>query len=153
MDDHSRRLQHIFEKVTERAFSEAADRFDYEVNGQADIAALINGPHSVSMTPDIAVRNEDGEETIMLGDAKWKTSARSSSDVYHMTSYMLSERAAGFLIYPDQGGDRVARSKLQETLPLVSTEIPTAADAKTYEAYCAVLVEHAATILEQLSST
>lgn len=145
-------MNDVFEKVTERAFSEAANYFHYEVYGQSDIASLIDGPHSVSMTPDIAVRNNKGEETIMIGDAKWKTSARSSSDVYQMTSYMLAEQASGLLVYPDQGGDQIARSKLQDSLPLASTELPTATDEETYDAYCAALVEHAATILERLTS-
>jgi 5-methylcytosine-specific restriction enzyme subunit McrC len=145
-------MNDVFEKVTERAFSEAANSVGYEVHGQSDIAALIDGPHSVSMTPDIAVRNGEGNKITMIGDAKWKTSPRTSSDVYQITSYMLAEQASGLLIYPEQGGDRVASSKLQNTLPLISTELPTATDAEKYEGYCAALIDHAATILECISS-
>lgn len=131
-------MNSIFEKVVERAFREAADAVasEWTVTGQADIGTIVTGPHAVDMTPDFVV-NGSNESALLVGDAKWKTGRLSSSDVYQITSYMLAEGSPGMLVYPQQGGREKPSQVHQGDTELVlrSVELPTAAEANTYQEY------------------
>lgn len=135
----------IFESVVERAFREAAENVNSEwsAQGQGKIDNLINGPHSVNMTPDFVVKNESG--AILVGDAKWKTGSERSSDIYQITSYMMADQAPGFLVYPEQDREKTTStiSKEGEDLEISSIYLPTAADVDSYQDYTAKLVQAA----------
>jgi len=137
-------MNSIFESVVERAFREAAKEIDEEwsVEGQGDITNLIEGPHSVSMTPDFVINDSTGE-IILVGDAKWKTGNTSAGDVYQITSYMMADDSPGLLVYPQKGTEESSESQVQKSdgeLELRSVNLPTAAEAESYEEYRKELV-------------
>jgi len=134
-------MNKIFEAVVERAVRETASKIDdsWTVDGQANIGNIIDGPHAVDMTPDFAVR--DGEETIPVGDAKWKAGGTASNDVYQVTAYMLADSTPGLLVYPEQDGlpaPSTVRAK-DTHLSLESVTLPTTIDAPRYEDFIAAL--------------
>ncbi|WP_226023956.1 McrC family protein [Halomicrobium salinisoli] len=125
----------VFERIVERAFRALAqDRADLRVDGQASIPNLVNGPHSVSMRPDVLVRTTDGRP-VLVADAKWKTShdSPSSSDVYQLTSYILSLEVPGVLVYP--GGSVEIPPSTVDGHSLHSFAVPTDSDASSYDDY------------------
>jgi 5-methylcytosine-specific restriction enzyme subunit McrC len=129
----------VFERIVERAFRAIAhDRGGLRVDDQASIPNLIDGPHAVSMRPDVLVRTTDGEP-ILVADAKWKTNpdSPSSSDVYQLTSYILSLDVPGVLVYP--GGSVEIPSSRVERHSLYSFAVATDADASAYEDYVQAL--------------
>jgi 5-methylcytosine-specific restriction enzyme subunit McrC len=137
-------MNSIFESVVERAFKEAA-RDEWSVEGQGDISNLIEGPHSVSMTPDFVVKDSDGE-VLLVGDAKWKTGSTSPGDIYQITSYMMADDAPGILVYPEKGTEEAGASQVQKSegeLSLRSVNLPTAAEVDSYEEYRREIVEAA----------
>jgi 5-methylcytosine-specific restriction enzyme subunit McrC len=125
----------IFERIVERAFRAIAqDQEDLRVDGQASIPNLVDGPHSVSMRPDVLVRTTDGRP-ILVADAKWKTNheSPSSSDVYQLTSYILSLEVPGVLVYPG-GGVEIPPSTVGGH-SLCSFAVSTDSDANSYDDY------------------
>ncbi len=134
-------MNSIFEAMVERAFREACGRLDgnWSVDGQASIPNLIDGPHAVSMTPDVVVRNRDAG-SCLVADAKWKTGSPSAGDVYQLTSYILALEAPGVIVYPGQADRVSARSIVNGEYPLQSVELPTAASANSYEDYCEEII-------------
>lgn len=139
----------IFEATVERAFRNAGTKFGLNVEGQATVSDLIEGPHAVAMTPDFAIRTQRGE-LVLVGDAKWKTNAHEAADIYQLTSYMLADETPGVLVYPSQRGDRVAQSTVRSDFILRSIELPTANPTATYEEYQAALEAAAIACLQDL---
>ena len=134
-------MNSIFEAMVERAFREASHRIDeqWHVEGQASIPNLIDGPHAVSMTPDVVVSDSDRRYRL-VGDAKWKTGSRSSGDVYQLTSYILALDVPGLIVYPKQSSWTDHQSVVDETHILRSVTLPTATSAATYREYRKELV-------------
>jgi 5-methylcytosine-specific restriction enzyme subunit McrC len=125
----------VFERIVERAFRAIAhERDGLRVDGQASIPNLVDGPHSVSMRPDVLVRRAGGEP-ILVADAKWKSNheSPSSSDVYQLTSYILSLEVPGVLVYP--GGNVKMPPSTVEGHTLYSFAVSTDADASSYDDY------------------
>jgi 5-methylcytosine-specific restriction enzyme subunit McrC len=125
----------VFERIVERGFRAVAqDQEGLRVDGQASIPNLVDGPHSVSMRPDVLVRTAGGEP-ILVADAKWKTNheSPSSSDVYQLTSYILSLEVPGVLVYP--GGSVKMPPSTVEGYSLHSFAVSTDADTGSYDEY------------------
>ena len=128
-------MNDIFERIVERAFQEVTrDLAGLSATGQASIPNIVDGPHAISMRPDIVIRRDD-ETPVAVVDAKWKTGSRSAGDVYQMTSYMLALEAPGALMYPARGDGRSESSRVNGEYTLRSVEIATNADVSTYEEY------------------
>ncbi len=134
-------MNSIFEAMVERAFREASHRIDeqWHIEGQASIPNLIDGPHAVSMTPDVVVSDSDGRHRL-VGDAKWKTGSRSSGDVYQLTSYILALDVPGLIVYPEQSSWTDSQSVVDDTHILRSVTLPTATSVGTYKNYKKELV-------------
>lgn len=65
-------MNDVFERIVERAFRAAAKNIaDLRVEGQASIPNVVEGPHAVSMRPDVLVTRGDGAP-VTVADAKWK---------------------------------------------------------------------------------
>jgi len=125
----------VFERIVERAFRAIAEEQEgLRVDGQASIPNLVDGPHSVSMRPDVLVRTAGGKP-ILVADAKWKTNheSPSSSDVYQLISYILSLEVPGVLVYPG-GSVKMPPSKIKEH-SLYSSAVSTDSNARSYNAY------------------
>jgi len=125
----------VFERIVERGFRAVAQKQEgLRVDGQASIPNLVDGPHSVSMRPDVLVRTAGGKP-ILVADAKWKTNheSPSSSDVYQLTSYILSLEVPGVLVYP--GGSVKMPPSTVEGYSLHSFAVSTDADTDSYDAY------------------
>ena len=77
--------------IVERAFREAIRHIGdgWRVEGQASIPNPIEGPHAVSMTPNVVISDSD-DTYRLVADDKWKTRKASSKDVYQFTSYILA---------------------------------------------------------------
>jgi 5-methylcytosine-specific restriction enzyme subunit McrC len=94
-------MNDVFERIVERTFREAAQNIGtVRGEGQATIPNVIDGPHAVSMRPDVLIKQNDGTP-VLVADAKWKTRARSVGDVYQLTSYVLALETTGVLVYPN----------------------------------------------------
>jgi 5-methylcytosine-specific restriction enzyme subunit McrC len=128
-------MNYIFERIVERAFRAAAkEHDDLVVEGQASIQNIVDGPHAVSMRPDVVVRDHEGAP-ITIVDAKWKTGSVSSEDVYQLTSYILAMETDGALVFPghrDQGSEQ---SSVLDEYALRSITIPTNAPVFSYDDY------------------
>jgi 5-methylcytosine-specific restriction enzyme subunit McrC len=125
----------VFERIVERGFRAIAQEQEgLRVDGQASIPNLVDGPHSVSMRPDVLVRTAGGEP-ILVADAKWKTNheSPSSSDVYQLTSYILSLEVPGVLVYP--GGSVKMPPSTVEGYSLHSFAVSTDVDTGSYDDY------------------
>ena len=135
-------MNSIFEAMVERAFRLACSTLahDWRVEDQASIPELIAGPHAVSMTPDVVIR-DSSEQGQLVADAKWKTGQSNSADVYQVTSYILAIGAPGFLVHPQQTGDSLGASCVNDAYQLETKELPTAESAPSYEAYRETLVQ------------
>ena len=144
-------MNHIFETMVERAFREASSKISdgLYVDGQASIPNLIDGPHAVSMRPDVLVSDsENGPQVV--ADAKWKTrDSSSSSDIYQLTSYILALETPGLIVYPQQSLSEKSPSTVAEKYPLRSITLPTAVPCETYEEYKQELIDSAVAALEQ----
>jgi 5-methylcytosine-specific restriction enzyme subunit McrC len=127
-------MNHVFERIVERAFRDATRNTPNRVDDQASIPNLIDGPHAVSMRPDILIRTADGDP-LMVADAKWKTHSESPSaaDIYQLTSYILTLNIPGVLIYP--GSNSTTATSTVGNHHLHSFELPTDATATTYDDY------------------
>ncbi len=137
-------MNSIFEAIVERAFREASHRIDerWHVEGQASIPNLIEGPHAVSMTPDVVISDSDGMYRL-VGDAKWKTGTTSSGDVYQLTSYILALEVPGLIVYPEQASWTDSRSVVNGDYSLRSVTLPTATSAASYTNYRESIVDAA----------
>ncbi|WP_232700606.1 McrC family protein [Halobacterium wangiae] len=139
----------VFERIIERAFrSVARDRRDLRVYGQAAIPDLVDGPHAVSMQPDVLVRTTD-ERPVFVADAKWKTNPHSPSsrDVYQLTSYILSLEVPGVLVYP--GGRVGIPPSTVGGYSLHSFAVATDSDASSYDDYVQALEGSVEELFEQ----
>ncbi len=147
-------MNSVFEAMVERAFREASYRVEdgWHVEGQASIPNLIDGPHAVSMTPDVVVSDSD-KEYQLVADAKWKTGSTSSGDVYQLTSYILALDTPGFIVYPEQPSWSEAHSIVNEMHSLRSITLPTATTAGSYESYKSRLVHAAKKVLHDCHAT
>jgi len=136
-------MNDIFERLVERAFRAAAkDIGGLTVEGQASIQNIVDGPHAVSMRPDVLVRYDDGTPAVVI-DAKWKTGSRSSGDVYQLTSYILALDTCGALVYPGHGDHDGEQSTVMGQYSLRSVELATDATAPSYDDYVDVVVNSA----------
>jgi len=121
-------MNDIFESVVVEGVQRAYADETVEVLSQARRYELFySGGRSVSIRPDVAVM--DAENTMFVGDAKWKLDSRqsrapSSSDLYQLVSYQVAYDGPGVLFYPAQDGTLAAtyRSKLPDDLTVV--ELP-----------------------------
>lgn len=144
-------MNHIFETMVEQAFREASSKISngVYVDGQASVPNLIDGPHAVSMRPDVLLSHSETGPQI-VADAKWKTrDSSSSSDTYQLTSYILALETPGLIVYPQQSLPEKAPSTVDEEYPLRSITLPTAAPCETYEEYKQELIDAAVAALEQ----
>ena len=142
-------MNHIFEKMVERAFREACSQIGqgFYVEGQASIPNLIEGPHAVSMKPDVLVSHADNGPQI-VADAKWKTGGSSSSgDIYQLTSYILSLETPGLIVYPEQSFTETTPSTVDGEYRLQSITLPTATACDTYRQYKQKLIDDAVAAL------
>lgn len=136
-------MNEVFERMTERAFRSAARQLgSLRVEGQASIPNLVDGPHAVSMRPDILV-TRDEDVPVTVADAKWKTGTTSSSDVYQLTSYILALDTPGALVYPSRDGGDTKKSTVRQKYPLRTIELATNPAVVSYDAYVAALEESA----------
>ena len=121
-------MNKIFERAVERAVSEVvAERDGWSVASQVTTRNLVtDGKHSVSIRPDILIRDSEGE-VALVGDAKWKLGRPSNADFYQMVSYQFAHDVPGVLIYPEQGGEIETEYSVvdQYSLSLVEFPIPT----------------------------
>jgi 5-methylcytosine-specific restriction enzyme subunit McrC len=139
----------VFERIVERGFRAIAqNEGSFRVDGQASIPNLVDGPHSVSMRPDVLIRTASGKP-ILVADAKWKTNheSPSSSDVYQLTSYILSLEVPGVLIYP--GGSVKMSPSTVEGYSLHSFAVSTDADTSSYENYAQALEASVKRVFDQ----
>jgi len=142
-------MNDVFERIVERAFRAAAKNLDdFRVEGQASIPNVVEGPHAVSMRPDVLVTRDDGTP-VTVADAKWKTGSTSSGDVYQLTSYILALEAPGAIVYPQTGSER-KESSVMGTYSLRSIELATNPDVDTYDDYATVLEESAIRYLKKI---
>lgn len=119
----------IFESVVVEGVRRAYAGKTVEVFSQARQRELFHsGSRPVPIRPDVAVM--DGEETVFVGDAKWKVDRKqsrspSSGDLNQMIGYQVAYDGPGVLFYPEQDGrvQSVYESKLEEDLYVV--EVPT----------------------------
>ncbi|MFC7027182.1 McrC family protein [Halomicroarcula sp. GCM10025324] len=143
-------MNEVFERLVERAFRAAAkDIGGLTVEGQASIQNIIDGPHAVSMQPDVLVRHDDGTPATVI-DAKWKTGARSSGDVYQLTSYILALDTCGALVYPGHSEHGGEESTVMNEYLLRSVELATNAEAPSYSDYVDVLEDSAHRYLTEI---
>lgn len=140
----------VYEAVVERAVRVGAAQInsDWTVEGQGQLGALIDGPHSVGMQPDAVVISEKGY-VIAVADAKWKTGGDNPSDVYQLTSYMLAEGVPGLLVYPQQDATE-QESVVQGEHVLRSVYLPTVADVSSATAYIDEIEEETTAQLQSI---
>ncbi len=118
-------MNHVFERVVERAAEEAVTESSWRVEEQARIGGLVTGgTPTVNMYPDFVLRDETGDVRL-VGDAKWKTGTPSQSDIYQMTSYQLADDVPGLLLYPSQNGTIETEYQIDDRLLLHLRELPT----------------------------
>ncbi|WP_433632564.1 McrC family protein [Halomicrococcus sp. NG-SE-24] len=128
-------MNDVFERIVERAFRAAAQSIgNLTVEGQASIPNIVEGPHAVSMRPDVLVTRNHGTP-VAVADAKWKTGSASSSDVYQLTSYILALDVPGALVYPGRDGGVTEQSTVMGEHRLRSVELATNAAVTSYDDY------------------
>ena len=143
-------MNHVFERAVERAAREcAAERDGWTATGQGHLDGLIVGDHAVDMRPDFLLQNE-ADEVILVGDAKWKTGSRSAGDIYQMAAYQLAHDVPGIIVYPQQGGNQAGRSVVRDEFTLRSVELPTARDVDSFERFVNKLEEALESVAKQL---
>ncbi|WP_434523143.1 5-methylcytosine restriction system specificity protein McrC [Halorubrum sp. AS12] len=122
-------MNDIFESVVVEAVRQIYAGSGVEVVPQARRQELFySGSRSVPIKPDVAVI--DDEETVFVGDAKWKVDRKgsrspSSGDLSQMIGYQVAYDGTGILFYPEQDGwvESVYESDLEHDLQVV--ELPT----------------------------
>lgn len=143
-------MNNIFERVVEQSFRTAVgDLAGLQVEGQASIQNIVDGPHAVAMRPDVVVRRSDGT-TVTVVDAKWKTGSASSGDVYQLTSYILALEAPGALVYPGHIQRDGETSTVQNQYQLQSIGLATDAPANSYREYADAIEKSAQKYLSQV---
>jgi len=143
-------MNDVFEHLIERAFRNAAhDIGELVVHDQASIPNIVDGPHAVSMRPDVLITRPD-DTPITVIDAKWKTDSISSSDIYQLTSYILALDTPGALAYPGQESDMEDESTVMDEHSLHSIEIATDASAATYAEYVDKIEQSASEYLQRI---
>ncbi|AAV47209.1 unknown [Haloarcula marismortui ATCC 43049] len=131
----------VYERVIERAVKSVAESHDrWEATGQAHTTNLISGTPTVNMYPDFAVSNvetetDDGDETVVVGDAKWKTGSVSNDDIYQLTSYVLARKAPGIVFYPAQDGAAEREYQIKNEWELKIVELPTEDYSASFESF------------------
>ncbi|WP_231188384.1 McrC family protein [Haladaptatus sp. DYF46] len=142
-------MNDVFERIVERAFIAAAQELgDFTVEGQASIPNVVEGPHAVSMRPDVLITRSDGTPALVV-DAKWKTGSASSSDVYQLTSYILALEVPGVLVYPGRD-DRIAEeSRVMSEYSLRSGALATNTGVGSYDDYAAAIESSALQFLKE----
>ena len=121
-------MNDIFESVVVEGVRRTYAGATVEVLSQARRRELFHkGARSVLIRPDVAVM--DGEETVLVGDAKWKVDRKgsrspSSGDLNQMIGYQVAYDGPGVLFYPEQDGrvQSVYKSKLEKDIQVI--EIP-----------------------------
>jgi 5-methylcytosine-specific restriction enzyme subunit McrC len=143
-------MNYIFERIVERAFRAAAkEHGDLVVEGQASIQNIVDGPHAVSMRPDVVVRNREGAPITVI-DAKWKTGSVSSGDVYQLTSYILAMETDGVLVFPGHRDRGSEQSRVLDEYRLRSRTISTNASVFSYDDYVDALESDASDYLVEV---
>lgn len=143
-------MNDIFERIVERSFRAAATRLGgLKVEGQASIQNIVEGPHAVSMRPDVLVRRDD-ETPVAVVDAKWKTGSVSSGDVYQLTSYILALETCGALVYPGHTEHDGEESTVMGNYPLKSVGLATNAEVDSYSDYVEAIEESAQAYLSEV---
>jgi len=146
-------MNEIFERLVERSFQAAAREIgNLTVEGQASIPNIVEGPHAVSMRPDVLVTRNDGTPVTVV-DAKWKSDSPSSGDVYQLTSYILALETPGALVYPERQENRTAESSVMSEHSLQSVELATNAPVTSYEEYVHSLETSALQYLNEVYDT
>jgi 5-methylcytosine-specific restriction enzyme subunit McrC len=127
----------VYERVIDRAVSAVADRTSgWDAASQAHTTNLIRGTPTVNMYPDFAITAaDDPDETLVVGDAKWKTGGVANDDIYQLTSYVLARDAPGVVFYPAQDGAAERSYTIDQEWPLEIVEIPTDAQAPDFESF------------------
>lgn len=145
-------MNDVFERIVFQSFSAAATEIGgLEADDSTSIRNIVEGPHAVSMIPDVVVRRDDGTP-IAIADAKWKSGSVSPDDVYQLTSYILTLETPGALVYPGQTGDVEKESVVDRTYPLRSVELATDAPVDSYEDYVDALEGSAYAYLSDVGS-
>lgn len=143
-------MNDVFERIVERAFRAAAAEIgNLTVEDQASIKNIVEGPHAVSMRPDIVVRQDDGTPVAVL-DAKWKGGSVSSGDVYQLTSYILALETTGALVYPGHTKHDGKESIVVGDYLLRSVGLATNAEADSYTEYVEAVEESACICLSDV---
>lgn len=143
-------MNYIFERIVERAFRAAAkEHGDLVVEGQASIQNIVDGPHAVSMRPDVVVRDREGAPITVI-DAKWKTGSVSSGDVYQLTSYILAMETDGALVFPGHRDRGSEQSRVLDEYRLRSRTISTNAPVFSYDDYVDALESSASDYLVEV---
>lgn len=123
-------MNEIFEGVVEHAVQEAVKGTDLTARSQATSSDLVwGGSRDIRIRPDIVV--EDDENTLFVGDAKWKLDTSdspepSNSDIYQLLSYQVAHDAPGVLFYPAQNNHVASEYVSKLNHPLTLVEIPVA---------------------------
>lgn len=145
-------MDDVFERIVERSFQNAAREVGrMTVERQASIPNVVDGPHAVSMRPDVLVRRDDGSP-VVVADAKWKTGSSSSGDVYQLTSYILGLKVPGVLVYPAAGRTSDLESTVNGTHSLRTVELPMDATVGSYEEYVHGLEDTVRSVLDRVSN-
>lgn len=129
-------MNQIFEKAVERAMDEVIDPYDdWTVSVQTKTRNLVSdGKHSISIQPDILVRNED-RNPILVGDAKWKLGRPPNSDFYQIVSYQFAHDVPGVLIYPEQHDEIASQYDVVDRYSLGIIELPTPRRTESFDKY------------------
>lgn len=129
-------MNQIFEKAVERAMGEVIDPYDdWTVSVQTKTRNLVSdGKHSISIQPDILVRDED-RNPILVGDAKWKLGRPPNSDFYQIVSYQFAHDVPGVLIYPEQYDEIASQYDVVDRYSLNIIELPTPRRTESFGEY------------------
>ena len=141
-------LSTVFEDVARRALEEGGIHdAGWSIDGQAERPVTEDGDFQIR--PDLLIVNNSGEPAI-VGDAKWKSTDRlkpRESDLYQLISYQTIESSPGVLVYPAQKRSfSPTVLQIRGSDPLYIIELPTDADATSYETYTKQLREAAGRI-------
>jgi 5-methylcytosine-specific restriction enzyme subunit McrC len=143
-------MNDVFERIVERSFRAAATKLGgLTVEDQASVPNIIEGPHAVSMRPDVVVKRDD-ETPVAVIDAKWKGGSSSRDDVYQLTSYILALKTTGALVYPDHTKHDGQESIVDGAYPLRSVGLATNAAVDSYSDYAEALENSAYAYLSEI---
>jgi 5-methylcytosine-specific restriction enzyme subunit McrC len=143
-------MNDVFERIVERSFRAAATKLGgLTVEDQASVPNIIEGPHAVSMRPDVVVKRDD-ETPVAVIDAKWKGGSSSRDDVYQLTSYILALKTTGALVYAGHTKHEGQESIVDGTYPLRSVGLATNAAVDSYSNYVEALEDSAYAYLSEI---